>query len=1070
MKKLIISLFVCLAAVILLPNVGGELSASALTEGNYTYTVSNKKTTITDFSESYSGELVIPDTLGGYPVTSIGENAFKNCSGLTNVTVPNSVTYIGVGAFRDCDSIKSITLPFVGSTTSAEDEPEGVFGCIFGYSVYEENGGVRQVYDIWADDTECCIYAKIPSSLSNVTITNDKNIPQYAFWNIDLHSLTLPDCITEIGASAFEYSNISVVNIPDLSTWCEIDFFNDYSVPGGRLYVNGSAVSSDLIIPEGTERISAYAFYSKNWIESVSIPGSVEYIGYLSFGACKKLKKIEILHGVTEINNSAFAYCGSLTSITIPNSVTSIGDSAFSYCSSLTSITIPNSVKRIGEAAFAGCTSLKNISLPFVGRKVYDYNHEENQSFGYIFGSYSFANSTKIKQYGSSTSDSQSWYIPNSLKTVSVTGKSSLAYGAFYNCSMLTKISLSDDVVIRGDKVFYNTVYSNKDKWNNGVLYIDNHLIEADDSIRSCTIKEGTKSIAFGAFVGCDLITSITIPESVTYLDDAFECNALRTVNFNAAKVADLSSQGGFFRCSNLTTINFGDSVEVIPANLCDGCDNITTVTFGRNIKSIRTAAFWNCARLKEIILPSSLTHIGRAAFKYCDSLTKAVLGGAETIEEEAFYGCRRLVQLVVPKTLTSVGESAFYNCPLSSKIYYLGNENEWYNIVICLKNDKFLHAKITYHICNNVSTTTIKKPTCTEQGESEQKCITCGYIQTTYINATGHTYSNKCDTTCNICRETRTVGPHSYKEATCTQNRTCSECGDQIWNTWLPHKYSNPTCEKNATCEVCGHEDWGTQLDHEPSKRNCEFCEKCGGYSGFWHSYSEYSCTKGIVCTLCGDVAEPGSGHSYITRTTKATHKKDGKIVTKCRDCGYTKSTKIYAAKTVILSKTTFIYNGKIQKPTVIIKDSNGKILSKKYYTVKFLTVHGSATRSKDIGRYKVKVKFKGNYTGSEYIYYNINPKKALNLKLKAGKKQLTVSWKKDTSVTGYEIQYSTSKKFTKSTTKTTTVKEAKTTSATIKKLKAKKTYYVRIRTYKVVKGKKYYSAWSKALKKKTK
>jgi surface protein len=167
----------------------------------------------------------------------------------------------------------------------------------------------------------------------------------------------------------------------------------------------------------------------------------------------------------------------------------------------------------------------------------------------------------------------------------------------------------------------------------------------------------------------------------------------------------------------------------------------------------------------------------------------------------------------------------------------------------------------------------------------------------------------------------------------------------------------------------------------------------------------------------------------------------------------------------TIKLSATSFTYTGKALKPTVTVKDSNGKKISSKYYTVTY-------KNNKKVGKATLTIKFKGDYTGTITKTFKINPKATSLKKVTSAKtKTLTVTWKKQaTQTTGYEIQYSTSKNFTKKTTKTATVKSTKTTSTTIKKLSAKKKYYVRIRTYKTVGGKKYYSDWSKAKAVKTK
>jgi hypothetical protein len=166
-----------------------------------------------------------------------------------------------------------------------------------------------------------------------------------------------------------------------------------------------------------------------------------------------------------------------------------------------------------------------------------------------------------------------------------------------------------------------------------------------------------------------------------------------------------------------------------------------------------------------------------------------------------------------------------------------------------------------------------------------------------------------------------------------------------------------------------------------------------------------------------------------------------------------------------VKLSTTKYTYNGNTKKPSVTVKDSKGMTISSKYYTIE------RPKSSNKVGKYKIKVTFKGKYSGTKSLYYVINPKGTTVSKLTAGKKSLKVAIKKQSSqTTGYEIQYSTSKSFKAKYTKTKKVTSYKTTSVTFKSLKAKKTYYVRVRTYKTVGGKKFYSAWSSYKYKKTK
>lgn len=194
---------------------------------------------------------------------------------------------------------------------------------------------------------------------------------------------------------------------------------------------------------------------------------------------------------------------------------------------------------------------------------------------------------------------------------------------------------------------------------------------------------------------------------------------------------------------------------------------------------------------------------------------------------------------------------------------------------------------------------------------------------------------------------------------------------------------------------------------------------------------------------------------HNYFNVVTKATTQKNGKIVKRC-SCGAVQgTTTIYYPRTITLSSTSYTYDGKVKKPSVAVKGSNGKVISSANYTVSY------ASGRKNVGKYKVSIKFKGNYSGTVSKTFKINPKSTSISKLTAKPKGFTTKWRKQTDqVSGYQIHYSTSKNFSNKSAKT--ISKNSTTSATYKGLKAKKKYYVRIRTYKKVSGTNYYSSWS--------
>ena len=274
---------------------------------------------------------------------------------------------------------------------------------------------------------------------------------------------------------------------------------------------------------------------------------------------------------------------------------------------------------------------------------------------------------------------------------------------------------------------------------------------------------------------------------------------------------------------------------------------------------------------------------------------------------------------------------------------------------------------------------------------------------------------------------------------------------------------YGNTTeASKSTSSGSTDPSDPGQTCKHtstEVRNQKAATCETAG-YTG--DTYCK-SCNK----KLSTGKSIAAKGHSTTTKTQKATASKDGKITTTCTRCGTTtKTVKIAKVSKIKLSKTKYTYNGKKQTPSVTVKDSKGKELKVNAdYKVKL------PSGRKNVGTYEVKITFKGSkYLGSKTLSYTINPKSTKLSKVSAKKKGFEAKWKKQSTQTkGYQIQYSTDSKF-KSGNKTVTVNKNSTTKKTISKLKAKKKYYVRIRTYKTVGKQKYYSDWSKSVKVTTK
>ena len=274
---------------------------------------------------SSSCNCYITDSVRTYSVTSIEQEAFRDCSSLTSVTIPNSVTSIGGGAFRDCSSLTSVTI---------------------GNSVTSIGGGAFE---------DC-------SSLTSVDIPNSvTSIERGAFEDCSsLASVTIGNSVTSIEDEAF-YGCSSLTTLNYNAINCNGFYYNYYYYGGYGLQFENCPITT-INIGNSVQRIPDFFAYELDSLTSVTIPNSVTSIGEWAFAYCHSLTSVTIPNSVTSIGEGAFCECYYLTSVTIPNSVTSIGDYAFYDCSSLTSVTIPNSVTSIGEDAFWYCSSLTSVT------------------------------------------------------------------------------------------------------------------------------------------------------------------------------------------------------------------------------------------------------------------------------------------------------------------------------------------------------------------------------------------------------------------------------------------------------------------------------------------------------------------------------------------------------------------------------------------------------------------------------------------------------------------------------------------------------------------------------------
>ncbi len=307
-----------------------EASSSESTVGTLIFELNEAQTeyTVQDASNSDT-EIVIPSTYKGLPVTSIGQDAFYNCSKLTSVTIPDSVTSIGRHAFYKCSSLTHITIP--NSVISIEEE--AFRDCSSLTSVTMSDG----ITSMGSSVFKGCGNMQYNEHDNAYYLGNETN-PYVVLMNAkatDITSCVIHSETKIIAAGAFRNcSSLIEITIPD----------SVISIENGAF--NGCASLTSAIIGKGVTSIGTMAFYGCASLTSVTIPDGVTAMEGATFANCSKLTSITIGSGVTTIANQEFENCSSLTSITIPESVTSIVGSAFNGCVKLKSVKFNGTIEQ----------------------------------------------------------------------------------------------------------------------------------------------------------------------------------------------------------------------------------------------------------------------------------------------------------------------------------------------------------------------------------------------------------------------------------------------------------------------------------------------------------------------------------------------------------------------------------------------------------------------------------------------------------------------------------------------------------------------------------------------------
>lgn len=621
----------------------------------------------------------------GDGITSIGQNAFRECYNLQSISIPNSVTRIGGHAFDGCSSL----------------------------------------YDVYASGV------KLVGESAFVNCTN-------------LGNVDLSDNVESIGPSAFAGTQLmsnfdswytDYVYIENCLITVRTNYSGTFEIDYGTVCIADDAFRdcmsiSEVVIPDSVRSIGNNAFWCST-IQTLTVPSSVRSIGTNAFSYCDSLLAVTFADGIEidSIGSYAFAYCDSLASITLPKSggFEDIGDFMFYDCDALVDVFIPETVKRIEQYAFSECESLKNVVLPvainFIGEAAF-YDCYYLESIMYM-GSQSDWDSVRCgndwcTNAGTSTQNGfcalmylDGEYVPGvdedngteglsfilnnegsgyivdgyngSVSDVVIPGKHNglpvvnILTRAFNNNTFITSISIPASVTMIGDAAFGNC-----SSLSSVIFANDISLTNIPNSV----------------FYNCDALTTITIPASVTDLGEQafYSCDNLQSVYFEEGSQLVKINYDCFDDCVRLSEITLPDSVtEVCQSSFSDTA--ITKLPFGANssIVTIGDNAFNSCGSLIEIVIPASVENIGSGVFSYCSSVTSAAVPtwclsmlpydsletitvtAGDTIVDYQFEYRNNLKTVVLCDSITSIGYRAFHDSGITNitmnGVTLIGNE-----------------------------------------------------------------------------------------------------------------------------------------------------------------------------------------------------------------------------------------------------------------------------------------------------------------------------------------------------------------------------------------------------------
>ena len=797
-------------------------------------------------------------------------------------------------------------------------------------------------------------------------------------------------------------------------------------------------------------------------------------------------------------------YSGNATALYIPgeidgHEVVAIGDRAFENRTDLRTVMIPDSVEKIEFEAFYNCINLKIVDLS-----------SNLTTIGYdVFGNCKSISKIEIPKslkkfdgtWGSGTNLSYGAFGGcSNLKTVNFEAGSTIVCAAlFMGCDGIEEIELSDTITEIGDSAFKNCKNLDRITMNNGIEILESSAFEDCFSLTTINIPNTVKAISNSTFQDCTSLTEVHLS--------------------NILKEIPASTFSG---CKKLTTINFPSTLTTIGNSAFSGCESLPEAILPSGVEKIESNAFKNCKAMKKAVVPDTVSSVGSSAFYGCEALADITLGSKlKKIESQTFYGCTVLPSIVLPYNVTTIGDSAFVNCTkltqitvprnttsIASNAFSYPKKMTMYGPSDCYAQT-YASGKGIKYVTQDIHATSVSLDITEKTAERyDDFQLTATIAPLNFTDAVVWTSSNE---------EVATVSDTGYVEIcgvgtaviTVTAGNVKAACKITVpqlidWiefdedeielkagQTYQLKPYISPSDATNKKLKYTSSDTKVAEVSASglviaksegEAKIRAAATDGSDEYAVCYVTVTGKAKVTGI--TLDRTSAEVKRGEKLtLNATVSPSYASNKKVVWKSANTkiatvdgngsvtakapGRTKITVTSSENSSYQASCTVTVPYKITYK--LNKGKNNASNPSTYYGKK-VTLKNPSRKGYAFAGWYTDAKFKKKITSisssakSDYILYakwtKVKVAKASLTSAKNSKsKQILLKYKKVSGAKGYEISYSTDKKFKKAVTKKNTAK----TSYTISKLKKGKIYYVRIRAYKMDStGKKVYGKYS--------